>query len=123
MSQQRIACLRASLADGKVVLTSDDPKLQQGSDGTWTFTIAKDTAAQVVFEVQATDEVAVRSQLRRPDDSWDEWVEWGGTGPRRSPVFVHPQDFRLEVAVGGASGTPPVGGGFFQIREVGGGDF
>jgi hypothetical protein len=105
------------------VLASDDPNLRRGSDGNWKFTIVKDSPAEVVFELYARGEAAARSALRSSGDSRGKWVKWGGTNPCRSPVFVHPQEFRLEVAVGRASSAdpdPPIGSGFFQIREEGG---
>src|SRR5262245_21567839 len=123
VSQQQIVRLRAYVENGAVMLASDDSNLRRGSDGNWKFTIVKDSPAEVVFELSASGNAAARSALRSSGDSWDKWVKWGGTNPCRSPVFVHPQEFRLEMALGQASSAnsnPPIGGGFFEIRDEGG---
>jgi hypothetical protein len=124
MTTPQIATITARVENGKVVLSSTHPQLVRADDGSWTFTILEGTPAEVVVHLQAVDDGGgkrtVRSLLRQPNDEWDPCVDWSDEQPYVSPTFVHGQDFRLEVELGASSGSPPRGGGYFQVRDEGG---
>jgi hypothetical protein len=127
VADQQTCNILGSTHNGTIVLSSRDPKLQQRTDGTWVFTIARETPAQVVFLLDITDggnSWTVRSTQRGEGDEWLAPVEWTRDRTFTSPTFVHGNAFRLEISRSRSSsgGGTVTGGGFFEIRDEGGGD-
>lgn len=125
MAEQQFCSIIAQVKESTLVLSSRDPNLTQGSDGTWTFQIKKGTPAEVVFRLDVIDGGngwVVTSTQRVEGDKWSAPVEWKRDVAYASPTFLHGNDFRLEIARSRSSTSTARGGGFFQVREEGGGD-
>jgi hypothetical protein len=126
MSNSQTADITATIDNGQVVIASGHAELTKDSAGVWTFVIREETAPEVVFHLHAVDSGGctrvVRSAKRQSSGAWGPMEDWDEDGYYVSESFVHGHDFRLEVQPCVAEGEPPLGGGFFQVREEGGGD-
>ncbi|MEM7160760.1 MAG: hypothetical protein AAF799_48450 [Myxococcota bacterium] len=124
MPQEQEVEILAKIEGNNVVFDSGHEQLRRNSDGTWTFTILEGTPAQVVFRLVPTDDGGcqrvVQSAVRVDDNTWGSWIPWP-SDKHRSPPFEHGKDFRFDVALCDGTQDPPRGGGFFQVRDEGGG--
>jgi len=125
VAEYQYVIITARLQDGTISLSTRDPSLTRGSDGTWTFTIAKETPPNVVFMLDIVgggNGWTVRSALRLTGDTSATPVEWTHERLYVSPSFVHSNGFRLEIQGSKSSPNTVRGGGFFQVLNQGGGD-